>query len=152
MTNKEEFLELVSKEETSTLQEVKQRIKNRAMLRESQRIAMKVLFKLDELGWSQKKLANEMSVSPQFINKLVSGKENLTIETLLKIQTILDIPIFASHAKEKAKNKRAEMVMEFTSISSIAPAYSFSTAYKTAKVIKLDFNEKTAEQNKHLGS
>ncbi|MFZ4796851.1 MAG: helix-turn-helix transcriptional regulator [Bacteroidia bacterium] len=152
MTNKEKFLELVSKEQTSTLQEVKQRIKNRAMLRESQRIAMKVLFKLDELGWSQKKLANEMSVSPQFINKLVSGKENLTIETLLKIQTILDIPVFASYAKEKEKNKHAEMVMKFTSVSSIAPAHSFSTTYKMAKVIKLDLNEKTAEQNKHLGS
>ncbi len=151
MTNKEKFLELVSKEQTSTLQEVKHRIKNRAMLRESQRIAMKVLFKLDELGWSQKKLANEMSVSPQFINKLVSGKENLTIETLLKIQTILDIPIFASYAKEKAKNKHAEMVMKFTSVSSIALAHSFSTTYKTAKMIQVNFNKIDALKNKQLG-
>ena len=51
------------------------------MLRESQNIAIKVLRKLDELAWSQKELAREMGVSPQQISKIVSGKENLTIET-----------------------------------------------------------------------
>ena len=52
MTNKEKFLQLVSGEDTKTIAEVKQRIKNRAMLRESQQIAIKVLMKLDESGWT----------------------------------------------------------------------------------------------------
>jgi transcriptional regulator with XRE-family HTH domain len=50
------------------------------MLRESQQIALKVLMKLDDLGWSQKDLAKAMEVAPQQITKIVSGKENLTIE------------------------------------------------------------------------
>jgi plasmid maintenance system antidote protein VapI len=54
-------------------------------------------MKLTELGWSQKELAKKMEVSPQQINKIVSGKENLTIETQIKLQTILDIPILASY-------------------------------------------------------
>lgn len=66
------------------------------MLRESQQIAIKVLMKLEELGWAQKDLAREMQVSPQQITKIVSGKENLTIETQIKLQNILKIPILAS--------------------------------------------------------
>jgi transcriptional regulator with XRE-family HTH domain len=101
MTNKEKFLKLVSGEDTKTIAEVKQRIKNRAMLRESQQIAIKVLMKLDELAWSQKDLAREMGVSPQQITKIVSGKENLTIETQIKLQNILNIPVLASYYENK---------------------------------------------------
>jgi transcriptional regulator with XRE-family HTH domain len=103
MTNKEKFLQLVSDEDNNTLKEIKERIKNRAMLRESQQIAIKVLMKLDELGWTQKDLAQKMEVSPQQITKIVSGKENLTIETQIKLQNILDIPIFATYYEKKEK-------------------------------------------------
>ena len=48
-TKKEEFKALVSKERTNTVSRNKERIKNRARLRESQQIALKVLTKLDEL-------------------------------------------------------------------------------------------------------
>lgn len=105
MTNKEKFLALVSNEKTDTIERIKQRIKNRAMLRESQQIAIKVLMKLDELGWSQKDLAEKMGVSPQQITKIVSGKENLTIETQIKLQNILDIPVLASYYENKEKEK-----------------------------------------------
>ena len=91
MTNKEKFLGLVSKEDTGTLERNQQRIRNRAMLRESQQIALKVLMKLDDLGWSQKDLAKVMDVTPQQITKIVSGKENLTIETQIKLQNVLGI-------------------------------------------------------------
>jgi DNA-binding XRE family transcriptional regulator len=97
MTNKENFLAIVSKETPDTLEKNKDRIKNRAMLRESQQIAMKVLKKLDELGWTQKDLAKAMDVSPQQVNKIVKGQENLTIETQIKLQTILNVPVLASY-------------------------------------------------------
>ena len=74
----------------------KERIKHREMLRESRKIALKVLIKLDELGMKQRELAGLMQVSPQQISKIVSGKENLTIETQIKLQNILNIPILAS--------------------------------------------------------
>jgi len=103
MTNIEKFLLLVSEEDTKSLAEIKERIKNRAMLRESQQIALKVLMKLDELGWTQKELAEKMEVSPQQISKIVSGKENLTIETQIKLQNLLDIPILASYYEKKGQ-------------------------------------------------
>lgn len=101
MTNKEKFLQLVSGEDTKTIAEVKQRIKNREMLLESQHIALKVLMKLDDLGWAQKDLAKAMGVSPQQITKIVSGKENMTIETQIKLQNILNIPVLASYYENK---------------------------------------------------
>ena len=101
MTNKEKFLQLVSQEDTKTLEENQRRIKNRFWLIESQQIALKVLMKLDDLGWSQKDLANAMEVTPQQVTKIVSGKENLTIETQIKLQNILNIPILASYYENK---------------------------------------------------
>ena len=112
MSNMEKFLKLVSEDDTKTLLENQQRIKNRAMLRESQQIALKVLMKLDKLGWTQKDLAAKMEVSPQQITKIVSGKENLTIETQIKLQTILDIPILASYYE----NKTSEMAQPIVTV------------------------------------
>ncbi len=98
-TQKEKFKSLVSKETTTTVKRNRNRIKNRARLRESQQIALKVLTKLDDIGWTQKKLAEEMGVSPQQITKIVKGGENLTLETQVKLQNILDIPILVTMKK-----------------------------------------------------
>lgn len=103
MTNKEKFLALVAQSDHSTLEQVQWRIKNREMLRESQKIALKILTRLDELVWTQKDLAREMGVSPQQVNKIVSGKENLGLETQIKLQRILDIPILASYYEDRMK-------------------------------------------------
>ena len=97
MSNKEKFKALVSKENTNSVEKNSAIIKSRAMLREAQDIVLKVLDKLDDLNWSQRKLAKQMDVSPQQITKIVSGKENLTLATQTKLQEILDLPILASY-------------------------------------------------------
>ena len=138
MTNKEKFLQLVSEEDTNTLAEVKERVKNRAMLRESQQIALKVLMKLDDLGWSQRDLANAMKVTPQQITKIVSGKENLTIETQIKLQNTLDIPILASYYESKMSDKDQWVVTTEKRVEKIiAEAFEYSTTYQETKEIKL---------------
>ncbi|MDA3882438.1 MAG: helix-turn-helix domain-containing protein [Bacteroidales bacterium] len=103
MTNKEKILELVSKEKTNSVERNRSRIKNRAGIRESQSIALKVLVRLKEKGWKQTDLAKALNVTPQQITKIVSGKENLTIDTQIKLQEVLDIPILASYYESKMK-------------------------------------------------
>lgn len=98
-TNKDKFLSLVSKESSTTFETLKENKKNRVMLRESQNIAFKVLMRLDELQWKQKDLAEKLGVSKQQITKIVSGKENLTLETLVKLQDCLSIPLLASYSE-----------------------------------------------------
>ncbi len=90
---KEKFQTLVSPEKTKTYQRIKNRIANKPHLEISQAIAIKVLDKLDELGWSQKEFANQMSVSPQQVSKIVRGSENLTLESLVKIEKVLGIQL-----------------------------------------------------------
>ena len=139
MTNKDKFNQLVSGEDNSTLADVKKRIKNRAMLRESQQIALKVLMKLDDFGWSQKDLAKAMDVTPQQITKIVSGKENLTIETQIKLQHILDIPVLASYYE----NKMTEMDQRIVTFEKrvdkmVVQAIEYSNNYQSTKVLKLE--------------
>ena len=139
MTNKEKFLALVSNEKTDTLERNRKRIKSRAMLRESQRIAIKVLMKLDELGWSQKDLAKEMEVSPQQITKIVSGKENLTIETQINLQNILNIPVLASYYENKM-TEMGEWILTFEKrVEKIASqTILISNNYQETKTVRLE--------------
>lgn len=101
MDNKEKFLKLVSKEQSPALTQIRERIRNREMLHESQQIAIKVLMRLQVLGWTKKQLAEAMNVSPQQISKIVSGRENMTISTLVRLQQILNIPILASYFENR---------------------------------------------------
>ncbi len=105
MTNKEKFLQLVSPNDKGTRESVVFRKENRLWLRESQRIAVKVLLALKEQNLSQKDLAEKMTVSPQYVNKLVKGKENLTLDTITKLQEILQITILVTADKKKEENE-----------------------------------------------
>lgn len=113
MTNKERLIEFVSQETTETIEKIENRKRNRDMIRESQRIAIKVITKIEELGWSRKELATRLDVSPQQVSKITSGKENLTIETQIKLQQLLDIPILASYYEAKSTPINSEnLVLE----------------------------------------
>jgi len=93
MNNKDKFLSLVSEGDSSTLARNEWLIKNRSWLRKSQEIAMLILDSLEVKGWSQKKLALEMNVSPQLVNKWVKGNENFTLDSISKLEDVLDITI-----------------------------------------------------------
>lgn len=69
------------------------RHENREWLKKSAAIAVKVLDALKAQGLTQRELAARLDVSPQHINKIVKGKENLTLETIAKLETALGITI-----------------------------------------------------------
>jgi transcriptional regulator with XRE-family HTH domain len=146
MTNKEKFLALVSFEETGTLERNSERIRNRAMLRESQGIALKVLMKLDDLDWSQKDLAKALGVTPQQITKIVSGKENLTIETQIKLQNILDIPILASYYENKLNAMNHSIFTIEKRVEKIEiQAFEYCNNYQSTKIMKLERSDYSKE-------
>jgi ribosome-binding protein aMBF1 (putative translation factor) len=94
---KEKLVPFVSNETSKTYQEMKNRLMGRAHLAHSQAIALLILGKLDELGWTQKELAIKMGVSPQQVAKIVKGTENLTLESILKIEGALGLEILSQH-------------------------------------------------------
>jgi len=121
MSQNKKFKALVSKEKTSTLARNQERIKKREMLRASQAIALQVLNRLDELDWTQKRLAEELGVTPQMVNKIVRGKENLTLETIVKLQNALDIKLL-----ELELGKKQEMRTVVAKSSDLIVAYKKS--------------------------
>ncbi|MBQ8463793.1 MAG: helix-turn-helix transcriptional regulator [Prevotella sp.] len=50
---------------------------NKSWLRHSQRIAVKMLEKMDELGMTQKQLAEQMGCSQQYVSNVLKGQEIL---------------------------------------------------------------------------
>ena len=69
------------------------RMANKSWLRYSQHIAMLMLDKMDELHMTQKQLSELMGCSQQYISKVLKGQENLSLETLSKIERCLQIQI-----------------------------------------------------------
>lgn len=69
------------------------RRENRRWLRYSGFIALTVMHRLEELKMSQKELAEKMKCSPQYVSKLLKGSENLTLDTLSKLEECLDLDL-----------------------------------------------------------
>lgn len=89
MSNKEKFLNLVNEHDTSLLNEIESRLQKRKSLQRSKAVAVRILYRLDELNMSQKDLAEKLNVAPQQVNKWVKGGENFTFETIEKIENAL---------------------------------------------------------------
>jgi len=87
------FEKLVSQETSGWLEKAKWRQENQAWLEKSALIAIKILRAINDQGSSQKKLADKMEVSAQYINKIVKGSENLSLETISKLETALGIQL-----------------------------------------------------------
>ena len=69
------------------------RRENRDWIRHSQEIALAMLNKMDELKMSQTALAKQLGCSQQYVSKLLKGGENLSLETISKIEKALTITI-----------------------------------------------------------
>lgn len=82
-----------AKVDTSWMQEAEYRQANEDWLDISFSIAIKVLRAIRAQNISQKELAERMHCSPQHINKIVKGSENLTLETICKLERALQIKL-----------------------------------------------------------
>ena len=71
------------------------RMANKPWLRYSQQIAMMMLDRMEERHMSQKQLSELMGCSQQYVSKVLKGQENLSLETLSKIERCLNLQIIA---------------------------------------------------------
>ncbi len=78
-------------------QDAKWRNENRDWLKKSIQIAIKILREIRRQkpinGMSQKTLAEAIGVTPQYINKVVKGQENMTLSTISRIEAVLGISL-----------------------------------------------------------
>ena len=93
-TNLDRLKKIVSNEKSGWAEKSKWRAKNDDWLEDSFKVALIVLRSLRNQKVSQKELAERMNVTPQQVNKIVKGKENLSLETLNKLKRALGVDIF----------------------------------------------------------
>ena len=80
---------------------------NKQWLDRSANIAIKILSTLrhnrkeNRFPTTQKDLAEIMNVTPQQVNKMVKGTENLTLETISRIEKALDIQLINIYNEPK---------------------------------------------------
>lgn len=96
-TKLEKLNSIASKKQSDWLKEAEERAGNAIWRDKSVKIAIRVLHEIrkqkDINGMTQKKLASKMGVTPQYINKVVKGQENLTLETISKLEKVLGISL-----------------------------------------------------------
>ena len=70
-------------------------------------VGKRIQERLDEIGWSQSRLAEELDVSRQIVNKIVHGRKNVTLEEIILIAGILGISLEVL-VEEKNENEVEE--------------------------------------------
>lgn len=103
------FLKLVSKEPASEkiIKDILFYEENKEWLDRSANIAIKILSTLrhnrkeNRFPNTQKDLAELMNITPQQVNKMVKGTENLTLETISRVEKALDIQLIDIHNEPK---------------------------------------------------
>ena len=74
-------------------EEAKKRKENKRWLNYSQEIAMFLHEKMEELGLTQTALAERMNCTQQYISRILKGKENLSLETITRLEDALGIKL-----------------------------------------------------------
>jgi ribosome-binding protein aMBF1 (putative translation factor) len=92
LTIQEKLNNVVSKK-SDWLEKAEWEIANEDWLNKSARIAVKILRTIRAKNIIQVQLAEMLNVSPQQINNIVKGQENLTLETISKIEKVLNITL-----------------------------------------------------------
>jgi len=106
------------------MEDVAWRKANKAWLRKSAAIALRILDALDELNWKKAKLAQEMGVSPQQVSKYVKGEENFKLETLCNLEKVLGIELVTilqsgEQVVQKGSWKNAEPTVKVGNMSNL---------------------------------
>lgn len=128
--NLDNFEKLISNESSGWLKKFEYYKANKNWLNKSAMIAVNVLEALKDKKLSQKQLAEKMNVSAQQINKIVKGQENLTLETISKLEFALQISLMETVNYTPV----TEILTSATQIKSVA------TKLTTAFFVRSEFN------------
>lgn len=72
------------------------RRKNEKWLKYARVITMKTMQAMDKQSVTQSLLAERMGCSQQYVSNLLKGSSNMTLETISRIETALDIDLIGS--------------------------------------------------------
>jgi transcriptional regulator with XRE-family HTH domain len=100
---KDKIRKYVSEEPSNWIVQADKYEVDKDWLDKSALIAIKILRTIRSQSLTQKELAKSIGVTPQYINKVVKGRENLTLETVCKIERSLGISLISVPAYETSQ-------------------------------------------------
>ena len=59
---------------------------------------------LNEKEWTQTELAEKMDVTPQALTRIMKGRQNLSLQTIRKIEQVLDVRLITVHKTKTMKS------------------------------------------------
>lgn len=103
-TTHDKFMKLVTGK-SNLLEYLEFEHKNRAWLNISQKIALRILEELDNRKMTRVEFCLKTGFSQAYLSKLVKGGENLTIESITKIEYALQIKLIKVVGFERTKKQ-----------------------------------------------
>jgi transcriptional regulator with XRE-family HTH domain len=91
--NLERLNQVAMKPSEAATERARERAENREWLLKSAKIALELHRYLRTNGITQKELADMLGVTPAQVTKIMSGKENLGLKTICKIERVLGIEL-----------------------------------------------------------
>lgn len=87
---------------------------NRSWIRHSQEIAVQMLDQMTKMHLTQTALAERMGCTQQYVSKVLKGQENLSLETITKIEEALDLTLLVRPVRsyEFEEEKSGAMVAD----------------------------------------
>ncbi len=110
-----------SVKDTVWFEEAKYRRENSSWLDMSFSIAIKAISAMKKKAITQKELAVLLDCSPQYISKLLKGQENISLETICKLQKALDTVLFLipnDHTTQYDKPVQCNLIMNTDKVES----------------------------------
>jgi ribosome-binding protein aMBF1 (putative translation factor) len=96
-----QFLETHQSGESSSFEaDALWRQQNASWLRRSRNVALAIVDYMQNNGLSRSDLAERLSVSPQYVSKILSGKVNFSLKSIAEIEEKLGIECFRAAAIE----------------------------------------------------
>lgn len=106
----------ISNEPSKWREKAEYRRSNKRRLEYSAEIAMIVLNELERKGLNQSDLARIMNVTPQLVSRLVKGRENLTLDTIVELENALDIRFLSLQVKHPGEEKKVDYSPTFSGV------------------------------------
>lgn len=120
-----------------TKQEDAFRKENRSWLMRSMQIALAVRKELRRAGMTQQELADKMGVSPQYVGRILKGRENLTLETVAKMERALGKCFLAVQQDAPVMEIRAQVYWGVVDYASRDELQTFLSGPKRKTVSKI---------------
>lgn len=108
------------------------RKENKEWLRKSAKIALAIRRELREQGMSQQDLAGKMGLSPQYVGRILKGQENLTLETISKLEAAVGCPLMTAGHVEQVDTPASQIFL-FCFPSSNMDAWNQSSSSPSKK-------------------